>query len=73
MSDNSSKQLSVEEVKQTHELLQKEEEIIPELKDHLQTSSTGQMMVHHPLLIWLFVVPRRFGLVNHTYRKKKSH
>lgn len=48
-------------------LLQKDEDIHPDLAPHLTTDPMGQQMVHHPLIVSTIPFPGKFGLVNHQY------
>lgn len=54
------------------DLLEKQEELHPDLKNHLVSGTFGQM-IQHPLLYEIFYNPQFNARCNYTYSKKKEY
>jgi hypothetical protein len=55
------------------ELEERDEELLPELREHIGIGfGSGRLMVHHPLIVDPFYQPGKCGLINHRFRYAQS-
>jgi hypothetical protein len=60
-----------EQIKLREELEARDEELLPELREHVCSTSFG-LMVHHPLIVHPFYQPGKAGWINYAFRYSQS-